>query len=450
LGGHVENELKSDLAEPHINVRSLITAAAESESEFCLAAINRTPFAVDCGRKDFVMSIDSSLYVPLGDIDFFISNPFPDLAKLRREAPVYRDGDTNSWAITTHADVSAVAKQPEIFSSETALRPDNGGELMLQFLSGSLVLSQPPRHTMLRKIVNRAFTPRAVAELEDFTRNMTIEILDRIVLGQTHDLVHEIRELPVGVICALMGVPREEHGRIAHMMDLALSVDSTDPEPFANTEGMLAAMADGMAYLGEFVTKCRVDHVPGLITRISEAEELTEHDVLQFAFLLLMAGSETTRGLMARGTELLAAHTDQRQQLVDDLGGLPVAIEEMLRWCSVLPMAGRKVLQDTKVRDVSLKAGDQLYLYYLSANRDEEVFGDDAEDFRIDRAKNPHLAFGLGPHFCLGANLTRLEAKVFFQQLLTRKPNFELAGEPESPRTFELSRGRRYLPLMWS
>jgi cytochrome P450 len=163
-----------------------------------------------------------------------------------------------------------------------------------------------------------------------------------------------------------------------------------------------------------------------------------------------MAGSETTRGLIARGSELLALHPYQRQELVDDPSRLPSAIEEMLRWASVLPMVGGKVLKDTQVRDVSLKAGDQVYLYYLSANRDEEVFGSDAEDFRIDRTNNPHLAFGMGPHLCIGANLTRLEATVFFQELLTRKPSFELAGEPESPRTFELCRERRYLPLMWS
>jgi methyl-branched lipid omega-hydroxylase len=208
------------------------------------------------------MDVDSSLYVPLGDIDFPINDPFPGLARLRREAPVYWDRDTDSWAITTHADVSAIARQPDLFSSETAIRPTNGGELMLQFLSGSMLLSQPPRHTTLRKIVSRAFTPRAIAELEDFTRDMTVEILDRLVPGQPHDLVHEVRELVAGVICALMGVPREEHGRIAQMMDLALSVNSTDAEPFADTEGMLGAIADGMSYLGEFVAKCRIDHVP--------------------------------------------------------------------------------------------------------------------------------------------------------------------------------------------
>ncbi|HEY8518289.1 MAG TPA: cytochrome P450 [Candidatus Binatia bacterium] len=353
---------------------------------------------------------------------------------LRRKAPVFwqeMPGSRGFWAITRYDDVVAVSKDPATFSSYkggTILRDlpeedlNNTRTMMLNM--------DPPQHSKYRKLVSQGFTPRRTAMLEPRIRAATTAILDAVAERGECDFVRDIAaELPLIVIAELIGVPLEDREKIFELSNRLIGFD--DPE-FQNSEndGKAAAMEMWM-YANQLAQERknapRDDLVSLLMTSEVDGEKLSEMEFDSFFLLLAVAGNETTRNLISGGMLALIEHPDERRKLIENPNLIPTAVEEMLRWVSPVSQFRRTATRDTEIRGQKIREGDKVVIYYQSANRDEDVFPDPFK-FDVTRTPNNHLAFGIGEHFCLGANLARLEIRVMFEELLRRMPDIELAG----------------------
>lgn len=354
--------------------------------------------------------------------------------RLRAEAPVCflpePDGGPGYWAVTGYDGVVEVSRHPQTFGSHPNTMvhdPEDGvgaaGELMLN--------QDPPRHTQLRKLVNRGFTPRQVAALEPRIREIVVRLLDDVAQRDTFDLVTDVSvELPLQVIAELVGVPHEDRHKVFAWTETMMSIGDPDynvTEADARVAiGEMFAYADALAQ--ERAGGDGDDLLSVLLRAEPDGERLSAADVDMFFLLLMNAGSETTRNLITGGTLALFDHPDERARLVEDRALLPTAIEEMLRWVTPVMHFRRTARHDTELSGQSIREGDKVVMWYSSANRDESQFPD-ADRFDVARQPNEHVAFGAGgPHFCLGASLARLEARVMFEEMLERLPNLAPAG----------------------
>jgi cytochrome P450 len=365
---------------------------------------------------------------PLHSPDFYAGDPYPAYKTLRATSPVHWNDVTRFWALLKYEDVRFVSRNPGLFSSTRGITiPDPAQPQATQ--EGNLIFTDPPRHRQLRRLVSFAFTPNRVAALEPKVREIVHGILDEIEAGSTQEFAEAIAApLPTRMIAELLGAPAEDWEQFRAWSDAA--VGSADPDIELDPIVSLAQLHQYFSKLiAERRSEPRDDLLSVLVGAEVEGERLTDEDLLNLSFLLLVAGNETTRNLIALGTLALIGHPDQCRKLVDDPGGIPDAVEEMLRWTSPVTHMARTATRDVEIRGQRIREGDTVVMLYGSANRDEEVFGDDAEEFRVARRPNPHLAFGLGEHVCLGAQLARLEACVLFEELLRRFPKLELVGE---------------------
>ncbi|MGH9209662.1 MAG: cytochrome P450 [Acidimicrobiales bacterium] len=378
---------------------------------------------------------------------------------LRENAPVYHHdepGGPGFWVITKHADVIACNRDAQTFSSAAAyggvvglegpVAPPPGAEGVARMM----LYMDPPDHTRYRKLVNRGFTPRMIAALEVHVREMTARILDEAVAKQDCDFVVDIAaELPLEVIAELIGVPHEDRHKLFDWSNRL--VGSEDPEYIVSAEETLEAQIEMFMYAQELGEQRRAEARDDIVSTLLEAEidgdRLDAMDFNMFFMLLAVAGNETTRNAIAHGMNAFLEHPDQYQLLAaDPEGRIHGATEEILRWASPVMYFRRNVQRDVEVRGQAIKAGDKVSLWYISANRDDEVF-DDPFTFDIQRDPNPHIAFGGGgPHFCLGAQLARLEIRVLFQELVTRVPRVEPLGQPDRLRSNFIG-GIKHLPV---
>jgi cytochrome P450 len=369
----------------------------------------------------------------LTDPSFYAGDPYPVYARLRAEAPVFWCEAGQFWALSKYDDVRRVGHDSEVFSSRrgTLLADARARDAGGPHLPGArhLMRSDPPDHTLLRKITSWSFTPRMVASLEDRARVIARELLDVIDGAEVTDVVAALSApLTTYVIAELMGVPRERWAEFWTWTDSAiLQVDAGRADP-----GLARHVADLMAFFGELLAERRRrpgdDVVSELAAGQIRGEPLTEDDLLTYCKFLLVAGTETTRNLISSGTALLSEHPEQRRLLLEDRSRLPAAVEEMLRVTSPVLAFCRTATRATQIRAQEIAVGDYVAMLYPSANRDEDVWPD-PERFDVLRPQSrPHLAFGFGPHVCLGANLARMEARVLFDELLTAFPRFEVAG----------------------
>jgi cytochrome P450 len=369
----------------------------------------------------------------LTDPSFYAGDPHPVYARLRAEAPVFWCEAGQFWALSRYDDVRRVGHDSEVFSSRrgTLLADGRARDAGGPHLPGArhLMRSDPPDHTLLRKITSWSFTPRMVASLEDRARVIARELLDVIDGAEVTDVVAALSApLTTYVIAELMGVPRERWAEFWTWTDSAiLQVDAGRGEP-----GLARHVAELMAFFGELLAERRRrpgdDVVSELAAGQIHGEPLTEDDLLTYCKFLLVAGTETTRNLISSGTALLSEHPDQRRLLLEDRSALPAGVEEMLRVTSPVLAFCRTATRATQIRAQEIAAGDYVAMLYPSANRDEDVWAD-PDRFDVLRPQSrPHLAFGFGPHVCLGANLARMEARVLFDELLTAFPRFEVAG----------------------
>jgi cytochrome P450 len=392
----------------------------------------------------------------LADLDItepgFFLHPeyFSTLAWLRRHDPVHRLAD-GTWLVTRYDDIRAVSRQPDPFSSRRGALvndPLRGAEP--DDASGSLLHLDPPLHADYRKLLNRCFTPRAVGVLEPDIRARVDEILDTVPTGVPIDFVQQIAApIPVAVIAWLLGIDDGDRADFRRWSDAIIEITDRPHDP-----EILAASAELFAFLEGHVRRRFEEAGAGddLIAMLARAEvggqRLTEAQVLMFCLTLLVAGNETTRSLLAGGAEALARHPDQRAGLAaggdEMLGG---AVEELLRWVTPIQAFCRTATRPVQLGGASIDEGDYLVLLYASGNRDEAAFGPTAGVLDVTRPVSPaHLAFGFGEHLCLGASLARLEARVVFEQLLARYPDYQLVGEaPLVPST--LTRSLDSLPV---
>jgi cytochrome P450 len=363
--------------------------------------------------------------------DFYAGDPYPAYRELRASTPVVWNDVTNFWALTKYEDVRYVSGNPGLFTSTKGITiPDPSQPEPVQ--EGNLIFTDPPRHRQLRKLINSGFTRRQVSLLEPKAREIVQDIVGSLDSSEPLEFAEKIATpLPTRMIAEMLGAPPEDWERFSKWSDAA--VGAADPEIEMDH---LVALGELYEYFTKLIEARRSGAVSGQDDLLSilaaaevDGERLTDADLLNFSFLLLVAGNETTRNLIALGTLALIDHPDQFARLRAEPSLLPSAVEEMLRYTSPVTHMARNATKDVEIRGQQIKAGDTVVMLYGSANRDEEIFGATGETFDITRTPNPHVAFGAGEHACLGAQLARLEARVLFEVLLGTYPTIELTGD---------------------
>jgi len=351
---------------------------------------------------------------------------------MRENAPVYYDAASDVWGITRYHDILAIEKDPETFSSWRSPRP-HGDPLPM------MISMDDPMHKQRRKLVNRGFTPKRVRDRTAEVTAICDEILDKVCERGECDFVWDIAApLPLILIGDMLGFPRESYDSLLEWSDDMIRA-TTETDQTAAEKGMLA----GIAYR-EFQLEVIADRrgrppqsdlVSVLCHAEVDGEKLDDESLVQETLLILIGGDETTRHVISGGMLALLEHPDQRELLNQRAGDdewMQRAVEEMLRWVTPIKNMSRSATKQVEFRGQTIGEGDQIILFYPSANRDEAVF-DDPFAFDLERDPNNHLAFGWGTHFCLGASLARLELKTMFQRLAERMPDMQLAGEEPLP-----------------
>lgn len=368
--------------------------------------------------------------LPLHSPDFYAGDPYPAYRELRSSTPIVWNDATNFWALTKYEDIRYVSGHPLTFTSTKGITiPDPSQPEPVQ--EGNLIFTDPPRHRQLRKLINSGFTRRQVTLLEPKVREIVKGILDDVDTSREYEFAEEIAApLPTRLIAEMLGAPPEDWEQFRTWSDAAVGADDPDIE----MEPM-AATLELYEYFTKLIEARRSGEVVGddLLSILAAAEvdgeRLTDADLLNFSFLLLVAGNETTRNLIALGTQALLDHPDQFALLRANPELLPLAVEEMLRFTSPVTHMAREATEDGEIRGQRIRAGEKVVMLYGAANRDAEIFGPTSEEFDITRNPNPHIAFGAGEHACLGAQLARLEARIMFEVLLGTYPTIELTGD---------------------
>jgi len=367
-------------------------------------------------------------------------------ARLRRSEPVCWQESPEAggyWALLKHADVQHVSRTPALFSAERR------GMQLADFTDqlATLLSLDPPRHGEIRRRVLYAFTPRVVRGLEPRMRQICRDTFDRAAEARACDFVQDVvAPLPLHVVCDILGVPEADRDRVREWADVLAG--SADPEiAAAGRTGTEGAMEFGL-YAFELAQKHPEPSGDGddLLSVLRNAElEGEQVDLPTFCGLFVqiaIAGNETTRSTLCGGMLELMARPDVYARLEADPGLVPDAVEEMLRFLAPVHYFRRTATADTTIRGTRIAEGDRVVMIYGSANRDEEVF-DEPDVFRIDRRPNPHVSFGFGEHFCLGAALARLEARVFLEEFFARFSGIEPTAEPARLRSNELNAVKR-------
>lgn len=390
------------------------------------------------------MTLDAKL---LEAASFRDGAPHAAFARMRAEAPVCWQPEPNGpgfWALTKHADVLAVSRDSATFSSARAgyMTPDMDPVGVAQ--SRLMLLGMdPPEHTRLRGLVNKGFTPRRVARLEKRIRELSAAIVDAVAARGACDFVSDVSgELPSLLIAELMGIPPDDGRRL---YELTERMHQTGAPAEAQ-----AAVVEMMRYAAGVRAAKRArpaDDIASVLLRAEiDGERLSDLEFDLFFLLLINAGGDTTRNLVASGMLALLRHESALETLLCNRSLLPSAIEEMLRWCPPVVQFRRTATRDTEIRGQQIREGEKLVMFYPSANRDEEVFAD-PDRFDVRRAPNPQLAFGGGgAHYCLGANLARLEIRCLFDAVLDRLREIELAGPVERLHSWFID-GPRRMPV---
>ncbi|MEH2138814.1 cytochrome P450 [Nostoc sp.] len=341
----------------------------------------------------------------------FLLNPYPWMAKMRQEAPAFYDPEQQAWMVFRYSDVKRALSEWKTFSSILPKPPEQK-----DFTQG-LPFSDPPKHQSLRAIVQKVFTPRRIEALAPRITELTHELLGQMKQHEQVDLIQAFSSpLPIVVIAEILGIPLDERKDFKHWSDGILASDLTAIQNMADYFRQLLKKRE--SHPGQ-------DLISDLIAAYEEGEKLTGQEVLDFCILLLTAGNETTTNLITNTIWCLHEYPDQNQRLRNDLSLLPGAIEEVLRYYSPITFLNRFTQVETQIGDQTIPAGQVVHPWLASANRDEHQF-ENADRFIIDRDPNEHVAFGNGIHFCLGAPLSRLEAKIGLKALLSEFPNLRV------------------------
>ncbi len=377
--------------------------------------------------------------------------PHEYFTELRAAGPVHRHPHPewgHMWSLVQAAEIREVSRHAGTFSSQ----PNPFLDVESGDTDGLLISLDPPEHTRMRMLVSKGFTPRRVRELEEKIQHHVDRLLDDVAADGGCEMVSAMAsELPLQVIAEMVGVPDEDRRQVFHWTEESFGFD-----PGVTPEQRREAATAMFVYADELCQERQRNPQDDLMSVLIDAEvdghQLTQMQIDLFFLLLQNAGSETTRNLITSGTIALLEHPDQLAWLRADLPGrLPTAIEELLRWATPILQFTRQLTSDTVLGGQEMAAGEHVTLWYPSANRDESVF-DRPFELDLSRDPNDHIAFGSGgPHFCLGANLARLEGRIIFETLLTRIEGLRLGADPASlPRVHSnLIDGPAELPLVW-
>ena len=386
----------------------------------------------------------------LSPVSFAAGQPHEQFRWLREHDPVHRHPEPDGpgfWALTRHRDVTHVGRSPELFSSEPTVMITDGGVAIPDHQM--FLMLDPPRHTLQRKLISPRFLPRAVRAMEPRVRQLAREIVAGVAARGSCDLVEDVAGLmPSYVVAELLDLPHEDGVALYRLTEAIHAA----PESQEAGEGM-RAVASMFQYAHGVWERKRAspgDDLASLIVHGAIGERAVDEIDFGLYFLLLVdAGGDTTRNLVAGGMNALFDHPDQHARLRADPALMPSAIEEMLRWVSPVVHMRRTAVQDTVLGDTAITAGDKVVMYYGAANRDPAVFAD-PDTFDIGRRPNEHVAFGGGgPHFCLGARLARLEIEALLSELVTTLPDIRRAGPVEWLPSNFIS-GPRHLPVQFS
>jgi cytochrome P450 len=389
------------------------------------------------------------------DLDNF-ANGFPHelFAVHRREAPVYWHEPTDNtpdgegfWSVATYAETLVVLKDPVAYSSVSGGSRPFGGTLLQDLGIAGQVLNMmdDPRHSQIRRLVSSGLTPRMIRLVEDDLRARARRLLDAVVPGEPFDFLVDIAaELPMQMICILLGVPESERHWLFEAIEPQFDFGGSRKASLSQMSVSEKADEAGSrmyAYGQELIASKRAEPTDDMLSVVANATlddvhapALSDLELYLFFSLLFSAGAETTRNAVAGGLLALADHPEQLPALRKDLDVLPTAVEEMVRWTSPSPSKRRTATCDVTLGGQSIQAGQKVQIWEGSANRDASVF-DRADEFDIARKPNPHLGFGQGVHYCLGANLARLELRVLFEELLSRFGGLRIAQPVEWTRS---------------
>jgi cytochrome P450 len=367
--------------------------------------------------------------------------PFDALARLRATAsvhPVVLPGLPRTWLLSRHADVRRVSRDTETFSS---MKGNTLIEVEMNANSAMLPGIDPPRHVLYRKLINQGFTVRNVKRLEPHMRKIARDIVADVTEKGEFDAVPDISaEMSLQVIADVLGVPAEDRMDVFRWSNAIGSLGIEDPDYAPTPQALGEAAAEMFAYCGELVEHRRKhgltdDILSALLAAEVDGQKLDRDQLNEFFMLLAIAGNETTRNTLSHGILALSQHPDQRALLARDPDAIPLAVEELLRWSTPVMHFRRTVTRDVEIGGQQIPAGDWVLIHYLSANRDEAVF-ERADEFDVTRADAGHAAFGGGgTHFCLGAQLARLELRVMLEELYPNVPALAVTAEPDRLRS---------------
>ena len=379
------------------------------------------------------------------DEGFLAGDPFPTLARLRAEAPVARHDATGAWVLSRHADVVAAARDPETFCS--------GKGILLMEIGASydspptMMHTDPPAHTRYRRLVQPAFAPSVMRALDVAITERARRAVAALPAGEPVDVVAELAvPFPLRVISDLLGIPEDDWPRFYEWSEAAIP-GATDWPPERTAE----LMGEMVTYLLATAAARRADPQDDVISLLATVEvdgdRLDDTELAMFLVQLLVAGNETTRNALSGGLVAFAERADQWARLRDEPALVDSAVEEVLRWTTPVVYFMRTTTREVTIGGVTLGADTPVVLHYLAANRDEAEFGPTADRFDIARAPNHHVAFGTGPHFCLGAALARIELRAMLAALADRFSAIEPAGPVERSMSLVIA-GVRRAPLL--
>jgi cytochrome P450 family 142 subfamily A polypeptide 1 len=382
--------------------------------------------------------------IRLTDGAFYAADPHAPFRWMREHAPVYWDAAGEVWGITRYEDVVALSRDTATWRNSGGIRPDSPA---MQYM----IDMDDPDHRKRRALVNKGFTPRRVQEREARIREIAVDLVERAKARGRFDFVHDVAAwLPLVVIGDMLGVEPADHTRLLAWSEAMIL--GTGATTLARMQDAAQAFEEYVAYQRRVIADRRArprdDLVSILVHAEIDGERLDDEELVMEALLILIGGDETTRHVLSGGMYQLLLHPEQRATLARDPARIPTAVEEMLRWVSPIQNMARTAARDVELRGQRIRAGEKAILLYPSANRDAAVF---ADPFRFDVARTPneHIAFGIGAHFCLGANLARLELRVLVEEVLQRIPDLALAtDEPPPRRASNFISGLEVLPVV--
>jgi cytochrome P450 family 142 subfamily A polypeptide 1 len=400
------------------------------------------------------------------DANMWARGPWEEFRWLRKNDPIHWDEKNQLFVISKYDDLVYISKNAQIFCSGEGTRPNMPTKL-------SIVDMDEPRHGQLRKLINKGFSPRMVSKLEVYFRDMTRKAVDRIAKTGRCDFVLAVSvPLPLELIAELIGIDKKDRDRFHVWSDDMIASDGFYHDPKV-MQRATEAFSEYVTYLHDAIEERKKmprddlmsilvhakeggllgqdnNHKANAREKVGEADlEMAGDELLMFLVTLMIAGNETTRNAISGGISALIENPGERQKLVDNPSLIPLAADEIVRYVSPVLNFQRTATQDTELRGKKIKKGQKVLLCYPSANRDEDVFTE-PDRFIADRDPNPHIGFGIGNHFCLGANLARMEIRVVLEEVLRRIPDLEYTDGPPTMHPSTLVRSFTHMPVRFT